>query len=114
VWRLNTEQGQYDYTPGIAPFFECTFTLSTDNTSTIVTAGQTLRTTYPEAEPSFDIICPSPISIEKKTTFQLSLVWLGRDEPAVRCAFFGRNFTRGCHWFPRLLASTARLKRAGV
>jgi hypothetical protein len=22
--------------------------------------------------------------------------------------------TRGCHWFPRVLASTARVKRAGV
>jgi hypothetical protein len=65
----------------LAPFFECTFTLSTDNTSTIVTAGQTLRSTYPDADPSFDVICPSPVSIEKKSTFQLSVVWLGRDDP---------------------------------
>jgi hypothetical protein len=21
-----------------------------------------------------------------------------------RCAFFGRNYTRGCHWIPRMFA----------
>jgi hypothetical protein len=32
-----------------------------------------------------------------------------------RYGFFPTDIhTRGCHWFPRLLASTARLKRAGV
>jgi hypothetical protein len=30
--------------------------------------------------------------------------------PMVRCAFLTEVYTRGCHWFPRLL----RLKRAGV
>jgi hypothetical protein len=77
--------GQYDYSPRVAPFFECTFTLSTDNSSTIVTAGQTLRTpefsVYSDADPSFDVICPSPVAIEKKATFQLSVVWLGREDP---------------------------------
>jgi hypothetical protein len=73
--------GQYDYTPLAAPFFECTFTLSTDNSSTIVTAGQTLRTKLPDDEPWYTVICPSPVSIEKKAIFQLSVVWLGREDP---------------------------------
>jgi hypothetical protein len=65
----------------VAQFFECTFTLSTDNSSTIITAGQTLRTKLPDDEPSYDVTCPSPVSIEKKATFLLSIVWLGRDVP---------------------------------
>ena len=55
--------------------------MSTDNSSTIVTAGQTLKTKEANTDPSYDVICPSPVSIEKKATFRLSLVWLGRDEP---------------------------------
>jgi hypothetical protein len=55
--------------------------LSTDNSSTIVTAGQTLRTLLSGDEPSYDVTCPSPVSIEKKATFQLSIVWLGRTDP---------------------------------
>jgi hypothetical protein len=55
--------------------------LSTDNSSTIVTAGQTLETLKAYANPSYDVICPSPVSIEKKAAFHLSLVWLGRDDP---------------------------------
>ena len=61
-----------------------TFTLTSDN-STIVTAGQTASTetkvgpTYQ----AFAAICPSPVSIGKKTTFQLSLQWLGGEDAVV-------------------------------
>jgi hypothetical protein len=71
---------QYDYSPDVAPFFECTFTLSTDNSSTIVTAGQT-HASEAIGGPAYAVICPAPVSIEKKATFQLSIVWLGRDDP---------------------------------
>jgi hypothetical protein len=71
---------QYDYTPEVAPYFTCKFTLTTDSTKTTETAGQVHRTTYADAEPSYVVICASPTSVKTKTIFQLSLEWAGGKE----------------------------------
>jgi hypothetical protein len=67
---------QYDYSPGIAPFVECTFALTTDSSSTVVTAGQT-KMTDSVGGPTYAVVCPSPTFLESKTSFQLSLAWKG-------------------------------------
>jgi hypothetical protein len=67
---------QYDYTPDVAPFFECTFTLTSDTSNKVVTKGKTLRAET-ATDPSFVVSCPSPVSIVSKSTFKLSLSWTG-------------------------------------
>ena len=71
---------QYDYSPDLAPFFECTFTLTSDASKKVVTAGQTSRTET-ATDPSFVVSCPSPVSIVTKSVFQLSLTWAGGEKP---------------------------------
>ena len=81
---------QYDFSPAHAPFFKCTFTDVTSAKNTFETAGQARRTTHPDDEPTFDLLCPTPTSIKKKTTFQLSVEWQG-GEDAVDIPFKGAN-----------------------
>eukprot|EP00729_Bicosta_minor_P015817 gene15817-24511_t len=71
---------QYDYSPHAAPYFECTFTQDDKDKTEIVTAGQTQGAPNAFTGPSFTVLCPSPTSIAKKATFQLSLKWLGRED----------------------------------
>ena len=71
---------QYDYHPHPAPFFKCTFTLASDTSKKVVTTGQTARTGT-ETGASFDVSCPSPVSIASKSVFQLSVVWTGGEKP---------------------------------
>ena len=71
---------QYDYSPHAAPYFECTFTQDDKAGTEIVTAGQTQIFANEHTGPEFTVLCPSPVSIEKKATFQLSLKWLGRED----------------------------------
>jgi hypothetical protein len=74
--------GQYDYSPETAPFFNCKYTLSTDSTTTISTAG------IVKSDSEMVVLCPSPTEIKVKTTFKLTLEWLGRSE-AVKIPFNG-------------------------
>ena len=67
-----------------------TFTLTSDKKTTVVTAGQTVSTET-KVGPTFQafaVSCPSPLSIDKKKTFQLSLKWIG-GEDAVAIPFNG-------------------------
>jgi hypothetical protein len=56
-----------------------------EDNSTVVTAGQTQRTSIDGAgsAASFAVTCPSPVMIDKKKLFQLSLKWLGSEEAVV-------------------------------
>ena len=40
--------GQYDFSPAIMPYFQCTYALSTDAKKTHVTVGRTKRTLIPD------------------------------------------------------------------
>ena len=80
---------QYDYYPDEASFFECTFTQDDKDDTTIVTAGKTHGTVNPlGGPPTYAVTCPSPVSIAKKTSFTLSIAWLGRED-AVKIPFNG-------------------------
>ena len=72
---------QYDFSPATARFFKCTFALSTNADKVVVTYGNT-QGGEAKGAPAFTTVvhCPSPVSIAKKTTFQLSLEWVGNDE----------------------------------
>ena len=79
---------QYNYGPHLAPYFECTFTQDDKDKTEIVTAGKTQGAPDALSGPFFAVLCPSPTSIEKKATFQLSIKWLGRED-AVAIPFNG-------------------------
>lgn len=85
--RIGKNFQQYDFSPASAPYFKCTFALSTNAEKTTVTYGKT----YGEEAiggPSFVVHCPSPVSITKKTIFQLSLEWVGHED-AIEIPFKG-------------------------
>jgi hypothetical protein len=66
-----------------------TFTLTTNNETTVVTAGATYGSTSIGGLPSA-VHCPRPVSIEKKAIFQLSLEWIGGTD-AVEIPFKGAD-----------------------
>jgi hypothetical protein len=76
LYGVATLRSQYDFSPDAAPFFQCTFTLTTNNETTVATVGATKRNVMTHGD-VYSVLCPRPVSIDKKSIFQLSLEWLG-------------------------------------
>jgi hypothetical protein len=72
------------------PLFQCTFTLATDNETTIVVPGWTVAQPSDENAVFHEVNCPSPGKQEKKVTFRLSLEWVD-SKGAVEIPYEGMN-----------------------
>ena len=70
--------------------FQCTYTLSTDNETTIVVDGWTVAKNDEVNGLYHEVNCPSPGKQEKKVKFQLSLEWIDADG-TVEIPFKGKD-----------------------